>query len=135
MNEKQKVIVNGVERKMTSREVIARRMIRNAAQGDIQSQRQLQRWRLESEKHKIVEDNRPAGGVLVVYPPMKEGEWEKATEGDLLTKNPLEGLIGAELFEPKYRQRLNGRRHFTDDPIFDDDKTNKHDKRDTDEDE
>lgn len=35
-------------------------------------------------------------GVLVVYPIMGQEEWEKATEGELLPKDPLHGIPGAE---------------------------------------
>lgn len=35
-------------------------------------------------------------GVLVIYSPMQLAEWEKATEGQLLSIDPLEGIPGAE---------------------------------------
>lgn len=42
----------------------------------------------------------PGTGVLVVYPIMEQEEWIKATEGELLPKNPLHGVPGAEGLMP-----------------------------------
>ncbi|MCR6643838.1 MAG: hypothetical protein NVV62_04590 [Terricaulis sp.] len=46
-------------------------------------------------------------GVLVVYPIMEADEWEKATAGELLPKDPLHGIPGAEglLAEPSAHGR------------------------------
>lgn len=41
-------------------------------------------------------DNGQKTGVLVVYPIMKVDEWAKATEGELLPRDPLHGIPGAE---------------------------------------
>lgn len=35
-------------------------------------------------------------GVLVVYPTMEQEAWAAATEGELLPKDPLHGIPGAE---------------------------------------
>lgn len=46
-------------------------------------------------------------GVLVVYPILPEAEWERQTEGELLPKDPLAGIPGAEglLLEDKTPRR------------------------------
>ena len=52
---------------------------------------------------------RSKGGILVVYPTMQDAEWEEATEGEILTRNPLEGLEGADIVnKPLPRGRMIG---------------------------
>lgn len=45
------------------------------------------------------------GGVLVVYAPYSEEKWDKATEGQLLSVNPLEGIPGAERLRVDKKRR------------------------------
>jgi hypothetical protein len=55
------------------------------------------------------------GGVLVVYAPLRAEEWERQTEGELLTKDPLEGIPG---HDPQAMKALPPRRRGPpDDPL------------------
>lgn len=83
--------------KLSRMEVIVRRAL-DTAMGPDADPRQIAQALDLLRKAKLLEprQEKKKSQVLVVYPIMKEDAWAKATEGELLPKNPLEGIPGAE---------------------------------------
>lgn len=107
--EEQEVLANGSRSKMSAHEVIMRQTVSRAMKKDADP-RDRRLYFLLAGKVGLLDKASPEerSGVLVIYSPMQLAEWEAATEGQLLTIDPLEGIPGAQgvLDEPLPRVRL-----------------------------
>lgn len=100
--------------KLTATEIIVRRMIARAMKNDATDREMLQAMKILKDAGLLKNvDEAPRPAVLVVQRIMGVDEWIKATEGELLTRNPLEGIPGTEGMltadgRLRTRQRLTG---------------------------
>jgi hypothetical protein len=92
----------GKRQRMPMIEVIIRQLVAAAGKGDVKAFALLQAARKSAAARPPEQDDRPKGGILVVYPTMEEDEWEEATEGMRQTINPLAGLPGGDEFYEKH---------------------------------
>lgn len=83
--------------KLATAEILVRKIVERAMSKDA-SDKDIRRAFTLFKDQGLFERERDKGqtGVLVVYPIMKEDEWARATEGELLPKDPLHGIPGAE---------------------------------------
>lgn len=92
------VVASGARTSMSAHEIIMRKLVRRAMKDDADDKHVRQYLSVAAkvgllDKAPTVDPNT---GVLVIYSPMQLAEWEKATEGQLLSIDPLEGIPGAE---------------------------------------
>ena len=83
--------------KMPTLEILVRKVALRALDKDA-TDKDIRRALAIFEKANLLkpEIDRGKTGVLVVHPIMKQDEWLKATEGELLPRDPLHGIPGAE---------------------------------------
>ncbi|MEJ0058472.1 MAG: DUF5681 domain-containing protein [Terricaulis sp.] len=111
-----KVTVGGKPIEISTIEALVMRLSEQALAGDIKSSRTLISLLKDTGQLKAPLE-RNGGGVLVVYPIMKQQEWIDATEGDHhLTKDPLDGLL-TEDEEKRHKAAMDsrGRRKLNED--------------------
>ncbi|MBK8543692.1 MAG: hypothetical protein IPL62_09085 [Caulobacteraceae bacterium] len=94
---------------MANKEIVVRKIFQRAMRDDADD-KDLRRCMALLDKvgmPKPTEKAPAGGGVLVIYSPMQLAEWEAATEGQLLSIDPLEGIPGTEgIFDkPNARER------------------------------
>jgi hypothetical protein len=91
--------------KMANKEIVVRKIFQRAMREDADD-KDLRRCIALLDKVGMLKPTvqAPAGsGVLVIYSPMQLAEWEAATEGQLLSIDPLEGIPGTEgIFDQPY---------------------------------
>lgn len=82
---------------MTKAEIIVRQTLDRGMKADA-SDREVARAIALLERAKLLDPAPEKGksGVLVVYPIRTEEDWERATAGERLPKDPLAGIPGAE---------------------------------------
>ncbi|MFZ2029686.1 MAG: DUF5681 domain-containing protein [Vitreimonas sp.] len=83
--------------KMPILEILVRKVALRALEKDA-SEKDVRRALAMFDKANLLKPVIDTGrtGVLVVRPIMKQDEWLKATEGELLPRDPLHGIPGAE---------------------------------------
>jgi hypothetical protein len=101
------VLAGGARTNMSAHEIIMRKLVRRAMKDDADDKHVRQYLSVAAktgllDKAPTVDPNT---GVLVIYSPMQMAEWEKATEGQLLSIDPLEGIPGTEgIFDKPYNR-------------------------------
>lgn len=92
-----RVKINGVDQDLTMLEVALKQLAEDAlVKRDPAARKLLLEIGQKNGWFKAPPPGKAESGVLVVYAPQTMEQWTKATEGELLPKNPLEGIPGCE---------------------------------------
>lgn len=96
-NEQVPVTINGKRTKMAKLEIMVRKVVDQAATGDRPAFKDVRDLLARTGQLKPpAERGDQRSGVLVVTPVRSREDWERATEGHRLPKDPLHGIPGAE---------------------------------------